>query len=121
MTTVLKDSLGGNCKTVMIATMASETEHLEETISTARFAQRCSQLVNEVENTLHYKPKHLMGSRLRKMRRLTWIIMLRDLNLKSSNCSSKILSNTQMIVLGNLRTISCTLEQKKRGKKLKDF
>lgn len=48
MTTILKDSLGGNCKTVMIATMASEPEHLNETISTARFAQRCAKLVNEV-------------------------------------------------------------------------
>ena len=48
MTTILKDSLGGNCKTVMVATLSSDIENLEETISTARFAQRCSQLVNEV-------------------------------------------------------------------------
>jgi len=49
MTTVLKDSLGGNCRTVMIATMACELEHADETISTARFGQRCSQLVNEIK------------------------------------------------------------------------
>lgn len=48
MTTVLKDSLGGNCKTVMIATFNVDLENLDETISTARFAQRCSQLENEV-------------------------------------------------------------------------
>ena len=48
MTTILKDSLGGNCKTVMVATLSSDIENLEETISTARFAQRCSQLINEV-------------------------------------------------------------------------
>ena len=50
MTTVLKDSLGGNCKTVMIATFNCDVENLDETISTARFAQRCSQLENEVTN-----------------------------------------------------------------------
>jgi len=49
MTTILKDSLGGNCKTVMVATLSSDIESLEETVSTARFAQRCSQLVNEIK------------------------------------------------------------------------
>lgn len=48
MTTLLKDSLGGNCKTVMVATISSDLDNLDETISTARFAQRCSQLENEV-------------------------------------------------------------------------
>eukprot|EP01016_Furgasonia_blochmanni_P031008 TRINITY_DN3210_c0_g1_i8.p1 TRINITY_DN3210_c0_g1~~TRINITY_DN3210_c0_g1_i8.p1 ORF type:complete len:633 (-),score=177.49 TRINITY_DN3210_c0_g1_i8:277-2082(-) len=49
MTTILKDSLGGNCKTVMIATLSGDVDNLEETISTARFAQRCSQLENEIK------------------------------------------------------------------------
>jgi kinesin family protein 6/9 len=48
MTTILRDSLGGNCKTVLIATMNSEIEQLEESISTARFAFRCSKLTVEV-------------------------------------------------------------------------
>lgn len=48
MTTILKDSLGGNCKTVMIATMSTEIENYEETLSTARFAQRCALVETEV-------------------------------------------------------------------------
>lgn len=48
MTTILRDSLGGNCKTILIATMSAEGDYLEETISTARFARRCSQLVSDV-------------------------------------------------------------------------
>ncbi len=48
MTTILKDSLGGNCKTLMIATINSEYENLEETLSTLRFSQRVGQLENEV-------------------------------------------------------------------------
>ena len=39
MTSVLRDSLGGNCKTVMVATMSTEESYLDETISTCRFAQ----------------------------------------------------------------------------------
>jgi len=49
MTTILRDSLGGNCKTVMIANLSSDADNLEETISTSRFAQRCSLLVNEIK------------------------------------------------------------------------
>lgn len=49
MTTLLKDSLGGNCKTVMFATISPDPENLEESISTARFAQRCAQVENEVK------------------------------------------------------------------------
>ncbi len=38
MTTILKDSLGGNCKTVMIANISSEIENYEEIVSTLRFS-----------------------------------------------------------------------------------
>lgn len=48
MTTILRDSLGGNCKTVLIATMNSDGGQLEETLSTAKFAKRCSKLVADV-------------------------------------------------------------------------
>ena len=48
LTSVLRDSLGGNCKTIMIANLSTDLENEEETISTARFALRCSQLVNEM-------------------------------------------------------------------------
>ncbi|KAG5179598.1 P-loop containing nucleoside triphosphate hydrolase protein [Tribonema minus] len=46
MTSVLRDSLGGNCKTVMIATINPEAPHTEESISTCRFAQRVSLIRN---------------------------------------------------------------------------
>ena len=48
MTSVLRDSLGGNCRTYMIATLSGEVGHLEETVSTARFATRVGQVRNEV-------------------------------------------------------------------------
>ena len=40
LTSVLKDALGGNCKTVMIGNIWGEDVHMEETISTLRFASR---------------------------------------------------------------------------------
>ena len=46
MTSVLRDSLGGNCKTTMIATINPEGEHTDESISTCRFAQRVARITN---------------------------------------------------------------------------
>ena len=48
MTTILKDSLGGNCKTCLIANCSSDLINIDETLSTLRFADRCSKIENEV-------------------------------------------------------------------------
>jgi len=48
MTLVLRDSLGGNCKTKMIATISAEEGDIDESISTCRFAQRVALIKNYV-------------------------------------------------------------------------
>jgi len=40
LTNLLKNSIGGNCQTVMIANIWPEEPYLEETISTLKFASR---------------------------------------------------------------------------------
>eukprot|EP00741_Cyanophora_paradoxa_P010150 tig00020510_g9825.t1 len=47
LTSVLKDSLGGNCKTLMIANVWPEGAFLEETVATLKFAARMSRVRNE--------------------------------------------------------------------------
>ena len=47
MTNLLRDSLGGNCKTLMIANIWPEGSHIEETISTLKFASRMMRVRNE--------------------------------------------------------------------------
>ncbi|GBG27530.1 Kinesin-like protein KIF6 [Hondaea fermentalgiana] len=47
MTNVLRDSLGGNCKTTMVATISLEKSNTEESISTCRFAQRVALVQND--------------------------------------------------------------------------
>jgi kinesin family protein 6/9 len=44
---LFRDSLGGNCKTIMIATINPEASHTPESLSTCRFAQRVSQVKNK--------------------------------------------------------------------------
>ncbi|XP_023649332.1 kinesin-like protein KIF6 isoform X2 [Paramormyrops kingsleyae] len=49
MTSVLRDSLGGNCMTTMIATVSVDKRNVEESISTCRFAQRVALIKNEAQ------------------------------------------------------------------------
>ncbi|KAM9563762.1 kinesin-like protein KIF6 isoform 1-T1 [Guaruba guarouba] len=48
MTSVLRDSLGGNCMTTMIAMLSIDKRNIDESISTCRFAQRVALIKNEV-------------------------------------------------------------------------
>jgi kinesin family protein 6/9 len=47
LTNILKNSIGGNCKTILIANIFPEAVHLEETLSTLRFATRMRNVTNE--------------------------------------------------------------------------
>jgi len=65
MTSCLRDSLGGNCKTAMVATVASERDSLDESISTCRFAQRVALVSNEVKVNEEVDPQVII-KRLKK-------------------------------------------------------
>ncbi|NXN90628.1 KIF9 protein, partial [Bombycilla garrulus] len=47
LTHVLKDSLGGNCNTVLVTNIYGEAEHVEETLSSLRFATRMNWMTAE--------------------------------------------------------------------------
>lgn len=47
LTWLLKDSLGGNSKTIMIATITPASQYYSETISTLRYAQRAKNIINK--------------------------------------------------------------------------
>ena len=46
LTWLLRDSLGGNSKTVMIAAISPSEHHYNETMSTLRYVERAKQIVN---------------------------------------------------------------------------
>ncbi|XP_059175526.1 kinesin-like protein KIF6 isoform X2 [Physella acuta] len=60
LTMVLKDSLGGNCLTAMIATISLEPENLGESISTCRFAQRVARIANNARRNEEVDDKTLI-------------------------------------------------------------
>ncbi len=57
LTKLLRDSLGGNCLTAMIATLSTKESNKYESISTCRFAQRVALVDNEAHrNEVGSKP-----------------------------------------------------------------
>jgi len=60
LTHMLKDSLGGNCKTLLIANVYGEAAHLEETISTLQFAARVRLVPNEAVLNQEQDPEMLL-------------------------------------------------------------
>lgn len=65
MTNVLRDSLGGNCKTTMIGCIATESGNINESISTCNFAQRVAQIQNNAKVNEELDPSVLI-SRLKR-------------------------------------------------------
>ncbi|CAM5134818.1 unnamed protein product [Natator depressus] len=66
MTSVLRDSLGGNCMTTMIATLSLDKRNIDESISTCRFAQRVALIKNEAVLNEEIDPR-LMIIQLKKV------------------------------------------------------
>jgi kinesin family protein 6/9 len=60
LTNMLRDSLGGNCKTTMIANIWGETAQLEETVSTLKFATRMKKVQNRATVNVQQDPSLLV-------------------------------------------------------------
>ncbi|NXC47018.1 KIF9 protein, partial [Penelope pileata] len=57
LTHVLKDSLGGKCNTVLVANICGEALHVEETLSSLRFATRMKWITTEPVINVTYDPE----------------------------------------------------------------
>ena len=64
LTRLLQDSLGGNSKTMLIATLSPASDCLEETISTLRFADRAHQVMTFVRLNEKRPVDHALVQRL---------------------------------------------------------
>lgn len=56
MTMILRNSLGGNCKTRMVATVSPALEDIDESICTCKFAARVALIKNTVERNESVDP-----------------------------------------------------------------
>merc|ERR1719197_773733 len=65
LTRLLKDALGGNCKTVLIATISPALAAVEETISTLTYAEQASGIQNKPTATSFLRMTRLNGEPIR--------------------------------------------------------
>ena len=65
MTSVLRDSIGGNCLTTMVATCSISDPLIDESIATCKFAQRVALISNKAELNEEIDP-HLIIARLKR-------------------------------------------------------
>lgn len=56
ITMILRDSIGGNCKTKLVATMSPKKEDIYESLSTCRFARQVSNIKNMMTKNEHTDP-----------------------------------------------------------------
>lgn len=70
LTRMLEDSLGGNCKTTMMAMISPAFEAMLETISTLKFANRAKNIKNEARVNEDLDQKSLLRKYERELKRL---------------------------------------------------
>jgi kinesin family protein 6/9 len=78
LTNILKDCLGANCNTVMIACMWGEANHLEETISTLRLASRMMRVQNETVSVETIDPSALIKKQEKIIKALKQELLMHD-------------------------------------------
>lgn len=85
LTNLLRDSLGGNCKTRMIANIWAEKEQLDETISTLKFALRMMRISNEATVNVQLDPQILVKKYQREIKELKQELAMHDTLANRSN------------------------------------
>lgn len=78
LTNVLRDSLGGNCKTRMVANIWAEAQHLDETISTLKFSTRMMKLSNAATVNIKLDPQLLLKKYEREIKELKQELAMHD-------------------------------------------
>jgi hypothetical protein len=81
---MLEDSLGGNCRTTMIATISPALEAIMETISTLKFANRAKNIRNEARVNEDLDQKSLLRKYERELK-----ILRAELEARSKNVVDK--------------------------------
>lgn len=78
LTNVIKDCLGANCNTLMIACMWGEKNHLEETVSTLRLASRMMRVQNETSMVETIDSAALIKKQARMIKALKQELLMHD-------------------------------------------
>lgn len=78
LTNFLKNSIGGNSQTIMIANIYPEPDHIEETIGTLKFATRMMKVTNEAVINVQQDPHLLLKKYEKEIRELKQELAMHD-------------------------------------------
>lgn len=96
LTHILKDSIGGNCSTVMIANIWVAVEHIEETISTMKFATRVMRISNVPVKNVLQDPQLLIREFEEEIKALRMELAMHDTLVGKSATSYEPLSEVDV-------------------------
>ncbi|KAI9361218.1 P-loop containing nucleoside triphosphate hydrolase protein [Zopfochytrium polystomum] len=99
LTHVLRDSLGGSCNTLMIANIWGERDHIEETISTLRFATRMMCVTNTPELNVQFDPLALIKKYEHEIQDLKQELAMHDALASRSHISYEVFGESQRMEL----------------------
>lgn len=95
MTHVLRDALGGNCNTLMIANIWGQEEQIEETISTLRFSTRMMCVSVAPEINIQYDPLAMIKKYEREIKELKQELRMHDTLANRSNIQYDVYTEAQ--------------------------
>jgi len=81
LTYLLKDSIGGNSKTIMIANIFPEAANLDETISTLKFATRMMKVSNEAQINVKMDSQGMIKKYEKELKQLRQELAYQNLNV----------------------------------------
>ncbi|KAM5157987.1 kinesin-like protein KIF9 [Mantella aurantiaca] len=96
LTHALKDSLGGNCNTVLVANVYGEASQIDETLSTLRFASRMKCIPAECVVIQHYDPVRMCKNLQQEIEHLRRELTLQDTLAHRANLSYEPLNDGQI-------------------------
>uniref|UniRef100_A0A3P8ZRI0 Kinesin-like protein n=1 Tax=Esox lucius TaxID=8010 RepID=A0A3P8ZRI0_ESOLU len=96
LTHALKDSLGGNCNTVLVANIYGEAAHVEETLSTLRFASRMKRVQTDPIINQHTDPVLQVRKLQKEIQLLKQELSLHDTMANRMETSYETLSEAQV-------------------------
>lgn len=112
LTHILKDCLGANCNTVMFACIWGEETHIEESLSTLRFATRLMRVENETNYIESIDTTTLLKNQDREIRLLKQELLMRDTladRVKTRFIHERLSSDQQLAITHEVHSYLDTL------------
>jgi kinesin family protein 3/17 len=111
LTHLLQDSLGGNCRTVLIATVSPSVAAFEETVSTLKFADRARAITNNpTVNTCRDYPS-MLALKEREIDRLRHLLAMSYTKSGASSGDSQSAAGPDMVDAATLGQLILEMQQ----------